>query len=187
MKDHYLNKFKYFLKNQKGATTIEFFFMLLFLLAIFAFMVDLVILRSTLGKLDNASYTSVNILRERIQLYDKRASITAEDLEQFKQLSKRLLYGDKSSQEKVYVVLEYWPGPAQQATTLGDIADCPPYSPISQLSNLSPRSEFNNERKVPLYQVTLCVETSSFFKAFILNQTEGVNNLVRSSSMAVSR
>ncbi|EGP05889.1 TadF [Pasteurella multocida subsp. gallicida str. Anand1_poultry] len=41
-------------------------------------------LRSTLGKLDNASYTLVSILRERTQLYDRVAQINIDDHKQFR-------------------------------------------------------------------------------------------------------
>ena len=71
---------KNFLKSKKGAVTIEFFFMVLLLGVLFAFMADLVMLRSTLGKLDNASFSLVNILRERTQLYGRRAELTNDDL-----------------------------------------------------------------------------------------------------------
>ncbi|WP_288065783.1 tight adherence pilus pseudopilin TadF, partial [Rodentibacter caecimuris] len=64
---------------------------------------------------------------------------------------------------------------------------CKPYRKIDELSQLSPRSEINNERKIPLYQVTLCVETNSFFKALLLDKANQSWGMIRSSSFSVSR
>ena len=60
------NKIKGFIRNKKGAVSIEFFFSILLFGIMFAFMIDLLMVRSSLGKLDNASYTLVNLLRERL-------------------------------------------------------------------------------------------------------------------------
>ncbi|EGP05181.1 TadF, partial [Pasteurella multocida subsp. multocida str. Anand1_goat] len=46
MKESGLVKFKHFWKNKKGAVTIEFLFMSMFLIVLFAFLFDLVMLRS---------------------------------------------------------------------------------------------------------------------------------------------
>lgn len=190
MKEHFLNKF---LRNKKGAVTIEFFFMVLLLGILFAFMADLVILRSTLGKLDSASFSLVNVLRERTQLYGGRTHITDDDLTQMRQLAKLSLFGDKNSEQKVYVVLEYWERTTAGRETLlvkGDKDICSPHNPIKDLKDLSPYSEaFQRERKVPLYQVTLCVDAkASLFKAIVLNDsTKTKLGLIRSSTMAVLR
>lgn len=190
MKEQCLNNF---LKNKKGAVTIEFFFMVLLLSILFAFMADLVMLRSTLGKLDNASFSLVNILRERTQLYGGVTKLEGKDLTQFQQLAKLLLYGDKNSNQKVDVVLEVWSmnnAGAEQVQTLGATADCTPYKPVKELKDLSPFSEIEfRERKVPLYQVTLCVNgRASLFKALLLNEaTKTSLGTIRSSTLAVSR
>ena len=182
---------KGFLNNKKGSVTIEFFFMVLFLLIIFAFMVDLVLLRSTMGKLDNASYSLVNILRERNAL-SPGASVRINNTEYqlYEKLAKLLVFGDKDSKEKLFLVLESKDS-SEQATVLGDTSKCSPYERIEDLWNLSPFSESNRRgvvsRKIPIYQVTICVETNSFFKRILLNDSERKENLVRSSSMSVLR
>ena len=188
-----LNLVRRFSINKIGAVTIEFFFMILLLGILFAFMADLVVLRSTLGKLDTASFSLVNILRERTQLYGGRANITDEDLTQFRQLAKLVLFDDKNSTQKVNVVLEYWSQDSsgnETVETKGDIGSCPPYHPIRDLKDLSPYSEvYQRSRKVPLYQVTLRVEgKASLFKALVLNdKTKTDLGLIRSSTLAVSR
>ncbi|XYU82462.1 tight adherence pilus pseudopilin TadF [Pasteurella multocida] len=75
----------------------------MFLIVLFAFLFDLVMLRSTLGKLDNASYTLVSILRERTQLYDRVAQINIDDHKQFEKLAKKLIYGDQNSNKRIDV------------------------------------------------------------------------------------
>lgn len=61
MKSHFLSRTRNFISSKKGSVTIEFVFMLVLLLFIFAFLVDFVIVRTTQGKLDNATYSLVNI------------------------------------------------------------------------------------------------------------------------------
>lgn len=183
-----------FFKNKNGSVTIEFFFMVLILGIIFAFMADLVMLRSTLGKLDSASFSLVNVLRERTQLYGGNADLNrTRDLNQFEQLAKLALFGDKNSTQKVDVVLEYWRQDVNgrdQVQTESTSPTCSPYQPISQFRDLSPFSEVENrERKVPMYQVTLCVDTrASLFKALVLNdETKTDLGMIRSSTVALSR
>ncbi|ATF74168.1 tight adherence pilus pseudopilin TadF [Pasteurella multocida] len=187
MKESGLVKFKHFWKNKKGAVTIEFLFMSMFLIVLFAFLLDLVMLRSTLGKLDNASYTLVSILRERTQLYDRVAQINIDDHKQFEKLAKKLIYGDQNSNKRIDVVLEYWAQDGSGRRIPNIIGDCKPYKKLSDLSYLSPRSELNNERKIPLYQITLCVETQGLFETILLDKSERSTGLIRSSSMSVSR
>ncbi|AKD37665.1 protein TadF [Pasteurella multocida subsp. multocida OH4807] len=198
MKELSLLDLKRFLRNKKGAVTIEFIFMAMFLIFLFAFLFDLVMLRSTLGKLDNASYTLVSILRERSQLYNREYVISEDDYKQFSKLAKKLIYGNADSNKRLDVVLEYWTeGDKQQngqnsGNPSGKLdgnngGQCQPYRQLSNLTYLSPRSELNNERKIPLYQVTLCLETHSLFEALLLDKSQRSNGLMRSSSVSVSR
>ncbi|SPY32953.1 tight adherence pilus pseudopilin TadF [Pasteurella canis] len=187
MKKLGLFRIKRFLQNKEGSVTIEFLFMSMFLLILFAFLFDLVMLRSTLGKLDNASYTMVSILRERSQLYNRAPQINEDDYRQFEKLAKRLLYGNKDSNKKVGLVLEYWAQDGSGRSIPSAVGNCKPYKKLADLSYLSPRSELNNERKIPLYQVTLCVETHSLFESLLLDESQRSSGLMRSSSMSVSR
>lgn len=191
-----INSIQSFLKNKKGSVTIEFFFMILFLMIVFAFMVDLVLIRSTMGKLDNASYSLVNLLRERTNLYDKRDGINNMDLDEYKKLANLLLSGNKdSTSPNIYVVLEYKSNNA--STILGDTGNCRPIETLDKLWTVSPYSEgtkTNSPRKVPLYQVTLCVEINSLFRRILLNEqtylrdvSSETKHLIRSSSMSISR
>ncbi|UAX43000.1 tight adherence pilus pseudopilin TadF [Pasteurella canis] len=175
-----------FFRNKKGSVTVEFVFMLMFLAFIFAFLADVIVMRSTMGKLDNASYTLVNILRERLQLYNGVATITDNEYKQMERLAKRLIYNDQNTKKEIHVVLEYW-SEHNSKRIPNTISSCRPYKRLEELSYLSPKSEFNNERRIPLYQVTLCVESYSLFKSLLLNKSEQFDGLIRSSSMSVSR
>jgi flp pilus assembly protein tadF len=195
MKENFLSKIKDFLSNKRGSVTIEFIFMLILLTFIFAFLADFVIVRSTQGKLDNASYSLVNVLRERIQLFGDNgtANLTDDDLHDFEKVARGLLYGDKNNDnQKVFIVLEhFWRDPVSQKDQFERFPKssngCEPYRNIESLVNLSPNSEINNGRKIPLYQVTLCAETNSFFKSLYLSKENQSLGLIRSSSLAVSR
>ena len=192
------NLLKQFYKNKNGAVSIEFIFMIILLLFIFAFLADLAILRSTQGRLDNASYSMVNILRERTYLYNSRAEFKDKDLEEFRELAKEIMFGDKKSPKHLDVTLEYWWGsappdkvePKEYQSTSNS---CIPYRKLRELDYLSPRSESVNDtatgqlRKIPMYQVTLCMETNSFFKALTVSKEKQSGNSLRSSSFSISR
>ncbi len=195
MKENLLSKIKDFLPNKRGSVTIEFIFMLILLTFIFAFLADFVIVRSTQGKLDNASYSLVNVLRERIQLFGDNgtATLTDDDLHDFEKVARGLLYGDKNdNNQKVFIVLEhFWREPGSTSNKFERLPSssngCEPYRKIEELVHLSPNSEINEGRKIPLYQVTLCAETNSFFKSLYLSKENQSLGLIRSSSLAVSR
>ncbi|WP_386695795.1 tight adherence pilus pseudopilin TadF [Lonepinella sp. MS14435] len=203
MKDRNFNtQIKSFSSNKKGSVTIEFVLIMIVLAVIFAFMADLVFVRSTLGKLDNASYSLVNILRERNQLYngsetfsENEEEIDKDDLTIFKKLASRILYGEKHDYNDVMIVLEqltFTGATSSTLTTLGDTSKCKPSTTLDQRANLSPRSERidnnGNQRKIPLYQVTVCMETGSgLFRALVAGDSAKSNGMLRSTSLAVSR
>ncbi len=196
MKDRNFNtQIKSFSSNKKGSVTIEFVLIMIVLAVIFAFMADLVFVRSTLGKLDNASYSLVNILRERNQLYNGSETISQDtkiannDLVTFKKLASGILYG--SNDHDAMIILEqltFNGSTPNTPTVLGDTTKCQPSTPLRQRADLSPRSEANGERKIPLYQVTVCMETGSgLFRALVAGDSAKSNGMLRSTSLAVSR
>ena len=192
MKKNILTNTKKFFHNKRGAVSLEFLFMLILLVFIFAFLTDLVIVRTTQGKLDNASYSLVNVLRERNQLYNDNGSepLKNTDLTEYQQMAKLILFGDKSSPNTVGVTIEHWTE-KKSTETLTNLNTCQPYRKLdNNLSYLSPRSEAanpDNQRKIPLYQVTLCVEVGSFFKNLITRKENQSFGMLSSSSLAVAR
>ncbi|WP_109079076.1 tight adherence pilus pseudopilin TadF [Aggregatibacter kilianii] len=193
MKNHFLSRTKNFISNKKGAVTIEFVFMLILLLFIFAFLADFVIVRTTQGKLDNATYSLVNILRQRTQLYGNdrgMKKLETKDLQDFEKLAKLTLFGNAESDKQVGVVLERWwqDGGIGSFESQSNMPNCQPYKKLNNdLAYLSPFSEVANQRKVPLYQVTLCVEVGSLFQSLIVKKENQSLGLLSSSSLAVSR
>lgn len=188
------NLFKKFQKDKKGSVTIEFAFMLIFLCVMLIFMADLVLVRSTMGKLDSVSYSLVNIVRERPSFFGGSSTITSQDVEQLRKVGKKLLYGDANAKQKVNIVLEqltHTNGKANSPVVLGDSNDCKAARPLATVPQLAPYSQSinpANRRLIPVYQVTICIEMLSPFKRFLLNdenKTEQHN--IRSSSVAVSR
>lgn len=191
-------KIKQIIVKQTGSVSIEFVFMITLLVFMFAFMADLAIMRSTMGKLDNASYSLSNILRERKQLFlgDERLDqLNRKDFDNFKRLANEVIFPNNES-SKVYVVLESLTftttssKPIANYTVIGDTQYCQPYRELSKQEHLSPYSEgstTNKPRKVPLYQVTLCLEVPSFFKSMVLNNSQYDGNKLRSSSITVAR
>ena len=144
MKENLLSKIKDFLPNKRGSVTIEFIFMLILLTFIFAFLADFVIVRSTQGKLDNASYSLVNVLRERIQLFGDNgtATLTDDDLHDFEKVARGLLYGDKNDDnQKVFIVLEhFWREPGSTSNKFERLPSssngCERYRKIEELVHL---------------------------------------------------
>ncbi|MBR0573537.1 MULTISPECIES: tight adherence pilus pseudopilin TadF [Pasteurellaceae] len=208
MKDRNLrNKlFNNFTKNSRGSVTIEFVFMITLLTLMLVFMVDLALLRSNLGKIDNATYSLVNLLRERTQLYGKgneslskdekvNGKIKNKDLSDFRRLAKYMMYGDANSSKELFIIIESLQfneadvdkEPTLVFSSLGDRNACVPATNLQLLRSIAPRSEVNERRTIPLYQVTICIQDYSIFRAIILDESEKSGRLLRSSSVAVGR
>lgn len=200
MKEVYLsisNNIKLFIKQQRAAITIEFVFTIILLTVILTFMIDLTMLRSNLGKLDNSSYSLANILRERKQLYNGNEMISLDSIEKFRKLAKYAVYGDDTASKELFIVIEsvsFTTDPLDQQKEpkpdykrFGDVSHCTPYKNLDSLSNIAPRSEAKGGRKIPIYQVTICIPSYSVFKSVILNESSNSRHILRSSSMVVAR
>ncbi|MDP8170830.1 tight adherence pilus pseudopilin TadF [Pasteurella skyensis] len=209
MKEHNLKKSSQlwlFIKNSKGAVAIEFVFMIILLTFMLVFMVDLAMLRSNLGKLDNMSYSLVNVLRERTQLYGKgnesfarsrkvAGKLENRDITNFRKLAKYMAFGNTQSDKELFLVLESLQfqrssptaEPVLNYTALGDTGQCAPATNLQNLKAIAPRSEIDERRTIPLYQVTVCLKNYSIFRAIVLDESEQSGRLLRSSSVAVAR
>ncbi len=222
-----------FQRSHKGSVTIEFIFAILVLCLMLMFMLDLSLMRLQIGKLDNTSYSLVNILRERRQLFNESNTkeYTTEDAEKaenlctgstdthdcrklvlaFEKLANQMFFGTTKSQKgkKIYVrldALQFWHKNCTNNALCADFEknfnikhhwvvsnipddlknDCVPSTNIRTLQNVAPISEVDPNRKLPLYQVTLCLPTVSFFNTFVPNEQSN-GRVLRSSSLAVGR
>ncbi len=204
MKNSFLKSIRLFRNNRKGSVTIEFALTLMILVVVFAFLADLTFQRSTQAKLDNVSLSLVSILRERVQLYNDNGNSELTDgttgsaggfavigssdgdLNQYIQLANLMLFGDRNA-NKVKVTLERFSSDSNQYDKVSNASACEPYKSLDTLGYLSPRSETNNLRKIPLYQVTVCIEVNSFFQSMIAPKENISNGLLRSSTFAPAR
>jgi len=160
------------------------------------FLADLVLRQATVGKLDRLSYSIAGVLRERVQLYSSSEELKKHEIEQIYRLAQRMLNDMNpeadTSQLKIQVEQLFF---APRADLTDDSKhllpgntwmmgvkdnDCHPPKALTELKELSPRGSYG--RWVPLYQVTLCLPTNSWFKQL----TQGKNDpLLMSSSSTV--
>lgn len=178
--------------NQKGSFAIEFSLVAIFFAALFVFTQDVVIKQSIKGKLDRLSYSLVNIIRERTQLYASNTVIDLNQANDILKIAKRSLNETMSNfdESKLGLAIEQQkfkenlsPSPIRaniESFTLGSY-NCAPADPISSRVNLAPVSLLG--RKVTLYQVTLCYQSENLYGNLIGETHE----LVRSSSITVER
>ena len=171
---------KLFYRQQKGAVTIEFAFMLLLLCLLIAFMADLFIARSTIGKLDRTSYSLLNVVKERAYSEPQDGKIEdlagQQEITKLTKLANKLVYGD-AKDTRVQVVVEAIKFPDIKVSQPAvDKRELPPGIKTKELASstealkkcktttpkledialsVTPFSEFN--RFVTLYRVTVCI------------------------------
>ncbi|OOH89015.1 hypothetical protein BMT54_07655 [Pasteurellaceae bacterium 15-036681] len=184
------NLFKKFKQNNLGSVTVEFAFMLLLLGSMLIFMVDLILSRSTMGKLDTVSYSLVNVLKERSRFYAKSSEITVEDVSKLQKIAGKLLYDDPESQ-KVQLSIEQLThksdGSVNPIIKLGNKSCHPGSSLKKELSPYSQSNRLENRQQLSVYQVTLCIPVTSPFKYFLLRENNYSDHIIRSSSIGVGR
>lgn len=206
-----------FSKQQRGAVTIEFAFMLLLLCLLIAFMADLFIARSTIGKLDRTSYSVLNVVKERgiAGVPNAQGNVpdcpSARDQEGLNLgvLANYLLFNRISNKAAVVVECVAFQDPprnhtnARQAVvnnaassvlTFGANARaCIPQMPLTQIApNITPLSEMR--RYVPVIRVTVCIPGATSMFLALSSAIEGknangarTNALYSSSSTGVVR
>lgn len=155
---------------------MEFILIAMVLFVFIFFMADLVLRQATLGKLDRVSYSVAGVLRERIQLYDAREELNQQDVDQSLALAKRVLKDMNSTADlsAMGIAVEeiHFEDPRDLSDTSktvkmshtwhsGAAQGCQAPQPLNNLQQLSPRGSYG--RWVPLYQVTLCIPTISWY------------------------
>ncbi|MEW5558784.1 tight adherence pilus pseudopilin TadF [Enterobacter asburiae] len=161
----------------RGSVAVEFSIISVVLLIFMFFVADLVLRQATVGKLDRLSYSIAGVLRERIQLYDRREELSSKDVGEVYQLAQRMMQdmnptADVSALKIRVQQLFFEPRvdltdnkkyPISKEEWLSHIKgnECQPPKPLVELQDLSPRGSYG--RWVPLYQVTLCLPTNSWY------------------------
>lgn len=174
--------------NQKGAFVLEFSIVALFLGVLLMFTIDTAIKISTKGKLDRLSFSSVNLLKERTQLYDDDYQTTSSDAQIIYDVVKGSFQRTQASfdSNKFGMLIEEQTyqtnGTPNALVTHNDGQTCQPAQTLSALEgDLSVVTSWG--RQATLYRVTLCYETENL----ISNFTDTGFTTVQSSSVIVGR
>jgi tight adherence protein F len=163
--------------DRKAAVAVEFVLISIALFLFLFFLSDLVLRQAMIGKLDRVSYSVSGVLRERIQLFEGREELQQNDIDAALGLAKRMLKDMTESADlsQLQMVVEelHFDDPVRLGDTSKVIkiykswrsgsgkAQCSPPQPLNQLTQLTPKGSYG--RWVPLYQVTVCLPTISWF------------------------
>ncbi|EEX34230.1 MULTISPECIES: tight adherence pilus pseudopilin TadF [Vibrio] len=168
--------------KQEGSFTVEFALIGVMLSFVWAFSGDIIIKMSTKGKLDRLSYSLVNILKERTQLYEAGLSITQEDALVLSNIATNSLSRTVGAfdSNKLAVVVEARTYDPQAHTDRFGPAACQPNG-LERLDNLSVLTTW--DRQAPLYRVTICYETDNWIGSLLGQEYQ----IVSSSSILIGR
>ncbi|MFI8416075.1 tight adherence pilus pseudopilin TadF [Serratia sp. NPDC078593] len=155
---------------------VEFVVISIVLIFMVLFMADLVMRQAMVGKLDRVSYSVAGVLRERIQLFDARERLEQKDIDQSRRLAEKMLRDMHANADlsKLRVQVEeiHFNDPSSLSDTSkkvvlyrtwrsGSAGECQAPQPLNQLTQLTPKGSYG--RWVPLYQVSICLPTVSWF------------------------
>lgn len=154
--------------KQKGTFTIEFAIVGLFLSLLFIFAGDMTIKLAHKGKLDRLSYSLVNILKERTQLYGKDFQIKQSQIDSIVNIATDSLRRTVQQFEDANfgylieaVTFNQAQKPSYQAfAPTGTGARCQTEQTLEQMQHLSKITTWG--RRATLYRVTLCYETDNW-------------------------
>ncbi|PSW07400.1 tight adherence pilus pseudopilin TadF [Photobacterium lipolyticum] len=151
--------------KQRGVFAIEMSFVMFFLAALLFFTGDIAYKLFNRGNLDRASYSLVNIVKERSRFYDKRFELNQQDLSDMQKLASELLNDHKQFGLRVESLVK---GSYQEFNNTVDASTA--CSTLDSLNNpkrkeLVPVSLKGKE--FPLYQVTLCYRVDNWFDRFM--------------------
>lgn len=162
--------------NRRGSVAVEFAVISVLLIVFIFFLTDLVVRHATTGRLDRVAYSVAGIVRERIQLYDAREKLNQRDVDQIAKLAARMLTDMDPDADlsllKLVVEELHFEDITSVGSTRKDIdlyrrwqsgsADgCAPPQALNLLTQLAPKGSYG--RWVPLYQVTICLPTTSWY------------------------
>jgi tight adherence protein F len=174
--------------KQKGTFAIEFAIVGLFLGILLMVTIDSTIKISTKGKLDRLSFSSVNLLKERTQLYNESYLTTQADanlvFDVVKSSFGRTLANFDSTKFGALIEEQTYQsdGTANTLVTYTEGTNCQPSQTLSSVEgDLSVVTSWG--RQATLYRVTLCYETENL----IANLLNAGFTTVQSSSVIVGR
>lgn len=172
--------------KQQGAFAIEMAFVMFFLAALLFFTGDLAYKLFNRVNLDRASYSLVNVVKERTRFYNKQFELNQKDLNELQTIATRLLNGHNQFGLRI----ESWiDGKIQVFNhTVGSSPTCLDFDSFNQ----SKRSELVpvhlTGEPFPLYQVTLCYKIDNWFNKFLVgNHKNKKQSYLHSTSVLVGR
>ncbi|WP_053062528.1 tight adherence pilus pseudopilin TadF [Photobacterium aquae] len=159
-------------QKQHGAMVVEFALVLFMLCALFVFVSDLSHQLLVRSQLDRASFSLVNILKERTRYYGSmvdgkpvpRFELSQRDISDMQRLAGRLL--DTPVDDVAISIEAIVDNDIQPAFTSAAFRrlGCVPVSSMVSNRDLVP---VENGKAYPLYRVTLCSPVSSWFAPFM--------------------
>ncbi|WP_122032108.1 tight adherence pilus pseudopilin TadF [Aliivibrio sp. EL58] len=174
--------------KQRGNFSVEFAVVGVALSLIFVFSADVIIKLAIKGKLDRLSYSLVNVLKERTQLYDEDYVLEKQEADSMFVIAKNSMARMQSSykSENFGVVVEELTfreinqpnSPTRY--NLGSYT-CSLPKTIDQYKDLSVVTTWT--RQATLYRITLCYKTSNLFGSLVDQKFTDVN----SSSIIIGR
>ncbi|MGN2611050.1 tight adherence pilus pseudopilin TadF [Aliivibrio fischeri] len=154
--------------KQRGIFSIEFAIVGICFSLLLAFSGDVIIKLSIKGKLDRLSYSLVNVLKERTQLYGMDYQLTSEEVDSLNKIAKNSLsrtFGNFDVNKYGMLVEELSfsevdvPNPVISEHRGAET--CHVNKSIGQLKELTVLSV--RGRTMPLYRVALCYESDNWF------------------------
>lgn len=175
--------------NRQGSVAVEFIAIALLLVTFMTFVADLALGQINRGRLDRVAYSVAGVLRERAQLYDAREKLIQTDVTQAKALAMRMLkdmgVGVAEDDFQVFVEELHFlaitdPRDSRKLVSLyrrwssqGNL-NCMPPTALNLLTQLTPRGSY--DRWVPLYQVTVCMASTSWYMRLLSRSSRTVIN-----------
>lgn len=152
--------------KQRGAFSIEFALLGVVFSTMLIFTADLVVKLSVQGKMDRLSYSLVNIIKERTQLYGKDnydidQAMVADIYSVARSSLNRTLGGyDSANFGGEFELLQFDFEGNASVSTIEQGRGCQLDQTISQMQDLSMVTSWG--RRATLYRVTLCYETENW-------------------------
>ncbi|MCL1145361.1 hypothetical protein L2747_04930 [Shewanella marinintestina] len=171
--------------KQSGAFTIELAFVLLFTSALLAFTGDIAFQLLNRVNLDRVNFSLVNILKERTRFFDGNLIVTSTDVDDLDVLAARLLGYAQTSETAPYGMRVEWLVNDRYSSInkgIGGGTPCSAGDSLKDRTSLVPHS--SADKHFPLYQVTLCLNTDSWFNQFWGDDT---SHYIHSSSVMPGR
>ncbi|WP_135382195.1 tight adherence pilus pseudopilin TadF [Vibrio tasmaniensis] len=153
--------------KQQGVFSIEFAMVAVFFSLLIAFSGDVIIKLSLKGKLDRLSYSLVNVLKERTQLYDTDYQLTTKEVDDIDIIAQHSLlrtFGHLEREHYGLLVEELsfkqvgTPNPA--ISEKRGVVACRIKQTIDSLESMTVVT--NRGREMPLYRVTVCYESDNW-------------------------